>query len=146
MPPTDSLRVHASTHHGVFLLWYRSHLPPRSWLLLAHFLVLKESAGSQPSVMTSHLPHLLEILLNLNFWISSVKRKKKLSFWCRDTETSLPYRPQMGIMTLGPGFWQFDFSCPDCSLHRKWRRTKEPLDESGRREWKSWLKTQHSEN
>ena len=28
---------------------------------------------------------------------------------------------------------------------RKWRRTKEPLDESERREWKSWLKTQHSE-
>ena len=29
---------------------------------------------------------------------------------------------------------------------RKWRRTKEPLDESERREWKSWLNTQHSEN
>ena len=28
---------------------------------------------------------------------------------------------------------------------RKWR-TKEPLDESERGEWKSWLKTQHSEN
>ena len=28
---------------------------------------------------------------------------------------------------------------------RKWR-TKEPLDESGRGEWKSWLKAQHSEN
>ena len=27
---------------------------------------------------------------------------------------------------------------------RKWRRTKEPLDERG--EWKSWLKTPHSEN
>ena len=26
------------------------------------------------------------------------------------------------------------------------RRTKEPLDESKRREWKSWLKAQHSEN
>ena len=26
----------------------------------------------------------------------------------------------------------------------KWRRTKEPLDESERGEWKSWLKTQHS--
>ena len=26
------------------------------------------------------------------------------------------------------------------------RRTKEPLDESERREWKSWLKTQHFEN
>ena len=25
-------------------------------------------------------------------------------------------------------------------------RTKEPLDESERGEWKSWLKTQHSEN
>ena len=26
------------------------------------------------------------------------------------------------------------------------RRTKEPLDESKRREWKCWLKAQHSEN
>ena len=29
---------------------------------------------------------------------------------------------------------------------RKSRRTKEPLDESERGEWKSWLETQHSEN
>ena len=29
---------------------------------------------------------------------------------------------------------------------RKWRRTKEHPDESERGEWKSWLKTQHSEN
>ena len=29
---------------------------------------------------------------------------------------------------------------------RKWRRTKEPLDESERGEWKSWPKAQHSEN
>ena len=29
---------------------------------------------------------------------------------------------------------------------RKWRGTKEPLDEDERREWKSWLKTQHSRN
>ena len=28
----------------------------------------------------------------------------------------------------------------------KWRGTKEPLDEGERREWKSWLKTQHSKN
>ena len=28
----------------------------------------------------------------------------------------------------------------------KWRRTKEPLDESERGEWKSWPKSQHSEN
>ena len=29
---------------------------------------------------------------------------------------------------------------------RKWRRTKEPLDENERGVWKSWLKAQHSEN
>ena len=29
---------------------------------------------------------------------------------------------------------------------RKWRGTEEPLDESKRGEWKSWLKTQHSKN
>ena len=29
---------------------------------------------------------------------------------------------------------------------RKWRGTKEPVDNSERREWKSWLKTQHSKN
>ena len=29
---------------------------------------------------------------------------------------------------------------------KKWRRTKEHLDESERGEWKSWLKIQHSEN
>ena len=31
-------------------------------------------------------------------------------------------------------------------LWQKWRRTKEPLDESERGEWKSWLKAQHSEH
>ena len=31
-------------------------------------------------------------------------------------------------------------------LWQKARRTKKPLDESERREWKSWLKAQHSEN
>ena len=29
---------------------------------------------------------------------------------------------------------------------RKWRGTKEPLDEGERGEWKSWLKAQHSKN
>ena len=29
---------------------------------------------------------------------------------------------------------------------RKWRITMEPLDESEREDWKSWLKTQHSKN
>ena len=30
-------------------------------------------------------------------------------------------------------------------LWQKARGTKDPLDETERREWKSWLKTQHSE-
>ena len=32
------------------------------------------------------------------------------------------------------------------SYGRKWRGTKQPLDESESGEWKSWLKVQHSEN
>ena len=32
------------------------------------------------------------------------------------------------------------------SLWQKWRGTKKPLDKSERGEWKSWLKTQHSES
>ena len=31
-------------------------------------------------------------------------------------------------------------------LWQKWRGTEEPLDESKRGQWKSWLKTQHPEN
>ena len=31
-------------------------------------------------------------------------------------------------------------------LWQKQRETKEPLDEGERQEWKSWMKTQHSEN
>ena len=34
----------------------------------------------------------------------------------------------------------------DTTLIRKWRGTKEPPDESEKGEWKSWFKTQHSEN
>ena len=34
----------------------------------------------------------------------------------------------------------------DTTLNGKKQRTKEPLDESEREEWKSWLKAQHSEN
>ena len=34
----------------------------------------------------------------------------------------------------------------DTNPYGKKQRTKEPLDESERGEWKSWLKTQHLEN
>ena len=46
--------------------------------------------------------------------------------------------------------WEKYQSPQKCRWHqpygRKWRGTKEALDESERREWKSWLKTQHSKN
>ena len=56
-------------------------------------------------------------------------------------------KPQAGIKLLGkmpitsgmqmtPPLWQ----------NWKWRETKEPLEESKRGEWKSWLKTQYSKN
>ena len=34
----------------------------------------------------------------------------------------------------------------DTTLNGRKQRTKEPLDESERGEWKSWLKAQHLEN
>ena len=39
--------------------------------------------------------------------------------------------------------WDMQMTPP---LWQNWRRTKEPLDESERGAWKSWLKTQLSEN
>ena len=43
-------------------------------------------------------------------------------------------------MSMTPGHrWHHPFG-------RKWRETKEPLDENERREWKSWLKTKHSKS
>ena len=42
--------------------------------------------------------------------------------------------PITSDMQMTPHLWQ------------KWRETREPLDESERGGWKSWLKTQHSEN
>ena len=43
--------------------------------------------------------------------------------------------------------WEITSITSDMQMtsHRKWR-TKEPLDESERGEWKRWLKTQHLEN
>ena len=49
------------------------------------------------------------------------------------------------LCTARPSPAQNHFVIPS-SHHRKWRGTKEPLDESERGEWKSWLKAQHSEN
>ena len=46
---------------------------------------------------------------------------------------------------LGESSITSDMEMPP-TLGRKWRRTKEPPDESERGAWKIWLKTQHSKN
>ena len=51
---------------------------------------------------------------------------------------------QPGIKIFGRNINNFRYA-NDHSYCRKWRGTKKPVDES-EREWKSWLKTQHSEN
>ena len=59
---------------------------------------------------------------------------------------------KMKIMESSPiTSWQIDGETMETVADfilggRKWRGTKKPLDENERREWKSWLKAQHSEN
>ena len=55
------------------------------------------------------------------------------------------------IYEKGNWFWEVTAKVPSNSnivlpLGRKRSRTKESLDEGERGEWKSWLKSQHSEN
>ena len=52
---------------------------------------------------------------------------------------------QAGVKIARRNINNFRFS-DDTTLMTKWRGTKEPFDECERREWKSWLETQHTEN
>ena len=52
-------------------------------------------------------------------------------------------KPQAGIKTAGRNFNNLRYA-DDTILGRKWRGTKEPLDEGERGEWKGWLETRHS--
>ena len=49
---------------------------------------------------------------------------------------------QAGIKTAGRNINNLRYADNTTLIGRKWRRTNEPLDESERGEWKSWLKTQ----
>ena len=53
-------------------------------------------------------------------------------------ESRLPGEISITSISIMVGRWHHPYG-------RKWR-TKEPLDEGERGEWKSWLKTQHSKN
>jgi len=53
---------------------------------------------------------------------------------------------QAGIKIAGRNIHDLKYADDTILYGRKWRGTKEPLDESERGEWKRWLKTQHSKN
>ena len=51
---------------------------------------------------------------------------------------------QAGIKIAGRNINKLKYMQMTPPFHKKQRGTKEPLDESERGEWKSWLTTQHS--
>ena len=53
---------------------------------------------------------------------------------------------QAGIKTARRNINNLRYADDTTLYGKKWRRTKEPLDKSKSGEWKSWLKTQRSEN
>ena len=54
---------------------------------------------------------------------------------------------QAGIKIAGRNINNLRYADDTTRMYgRKWRKTKEPLDESERGEWKSWPNTVHSEN
>ena len=53
---------------------------------------------------------------------------------------------QAGIKIAGRNINNLRYADDTTLMAESEERTKEPLDESEREEWKSWLKTQHSEN
>ena len=52
--------------------------------------------------------------------------------------------PQAGIKTAGRNISNLRYADDTTLMAKMQRGTKEPLDESERGEWKSWLKAQHS--
>ena len=52
---------------------------------------------------------------------------------------------QAGIKIAGRNINNLRYA-DDTTLKAEWEEEVEPLDESEREEWKSWLKTQHSKH
>ena len=84
-----------------------------------------------------------------NAWKWKVKVKSLSHVQLLATPWTAAYQapPSMGFSSQE--YWsRLPLPSPICRWHhpysRKRRGTKEPLDESERGEWKSWLKTQHS--
>ena len=75
----------------------------------------------------------------LSDWIELKCRVHNANCWVGFFNHMLDSRLQGEISTTSECRWYH-------SNGRKWRGTKEPLDEAETGEWKSWLETQHSKN
>ena len=75
----------------------------------------------------------------LSDWIELKCRVHNVKCWVGFFNHMLDSRLLGGISTTSECRWYH-------SNGRKWRGTKEPLDEAETGEWKSWLETQHSKN
>ena len=106
------------------------------------------------------LSHFSHVWLCATLWTAANQVPLSTGFSRQEYWSGLPFpSPSMQLTSCKMLGWMKhkpesrmpgEISIPQiCRWHhpygRKWR-TKEPLDESERGEWKSWLKAQHSEN
>ena len=54
--------------------------------------------------------------------------------------------PQAGIKIARRNINNLRYAVDTTLNGRKWKETKEPLDEGEKGEWTNWVKTQHSKN
>ena len=66
--------------------------------------------------------------------------------YMQSTSCKMPGWMKYKLESRLPGEMSITSDIQMTPLWQKWRGTKEPLDESERGEWKSWLKTQHSKH
>ena len=85
-----------------------------------------------------HLPSITQVLL-LGRYRLYLKGLRQGDAWTKGTSRRGTWPPCRWLFALKPLLKFHPYG-------RKRRRTKEPLNESERGEWKSWLKIQHSEN
>ena len=132
------LSVWITTHCGKFFKrWEYQTTWPASWEICMQVkkqqleLDMEKRTGSKSGkeyIKAGHCYPAYLTYMQSTSWEMPGWMKHKL-------ESRLPGEiPITSDMQMTPPLWQ------------KAERTKEPLDESKRGEWKSWVKTQHSEN
>ena len=136
----------ASLHFHLYQNLYSVSFPVVPTLVLGYILV----PGSREEMATGNIISEFkraEVCTGSKTCFTTVYTEDKTM--AADWTHSHCCRARCGTFSLCPNL--LDEVTPRlCRWHhtygRKWRGTKEPLDKSERGEWRSWLKTQHSEN